>query len=55
MNVRVLKRDFTHEDFTGVERIKESWGGDEVYIEDSSCEELARFESRDITSIEIRL
>lgn len=55
MNVRVHKRDFTSEDFSDVDRVAESWGGDELVICDSNQDELARIDTREITSVEIRV
>lgn len=53
MNVRVHKRDFTHQDYERVKSVRERWG-DEVVIENADCEEIAAYEYSDITSIEIR-
>ncbi|QIX17333.1 hypothetical protein [Burkholderia multivorans] len=55
MNVRVHKRDFTWEDFSDVDSVAESWGGDELVIRDSNQDELARIDAGEIASVEIRV
>lgn len=55
MNVRVHKRDFTSEDFADVDRVAESWGGDELVLCDSNQDELARIATCEIASVEIRV